>query len=93
MTWIHQINFTYIDKIILKLYKSFIKNKNNFKVLNKLIRLYYNNNSIDNYHIGKLYITWFVNKVLKPKALKGIDIKKKYGITAANVTKILVDSF
>jgi hypothetical protein len=79
-----------IKPIILKVYKSFMSNPENFRILNKFIRLYYKNEKISDNHIGKIYIEWFVDNVLLPKASKGVDLHKKFGITYSNITKITV---
>lgn len=81
-----------IDRAMKMIYYLFMKNKVNCKILNKLIRLYYHSN-VDNSHIGKIFIYWFVKKVLIPKARKGVDLKAKYNITKQNFSNVAIDIF
>lgn len=79
-------------RILYMLIKNIFK-KENISCINKLIRLYYKT-KIDDDHIGKIFITFFVNVFIKRKINKGRDINKiakKYKITQNNITTIIVD--
>ena len=79
--------FRYICK---KLYRKFLKDNNNdITFINKYIRHYYLDKSSKFDIPSNILVTWLVDYIIKPRIIKGRDVKKRFGITEQTRTQII----
>lgn len=79
--------FRYICK---KLYRKFLEDNNNdISFVNKYIRHYYFDKA-SKYDIpSNILVTWLVDYIIKPRIIKGRDVKKRFGITEQTRSQII----
>ena len=79
--------FRYICK---KLYRKFLEDNNNdISFVNKYIRHYYFDRASKHDIPSNILVTWLVDYIIKPRIIKGRDVKKRFGITEQTRSQII----